>query len=168
MSDVIITTERLNLRKMTTQDGSNLLQIFSDPVAMRYYPSTMNEAETMGWIRRTLDHYATFGVGFWVVEDKRTGRFLGQCGIIPQDLAESRQMEIAYLLVRREWGQGYATEAASACKQYGFETMGYPKLVSLIDVYNTPSIRVAERIGMQVEQIIIKWGKEVRVYSVSR
>ena len=77
-------------------------------------------------------------------------------------------MEIAYLLVRHEWGQGYATEAASACKQYGFAAMGYNKLVSLIDVHNTPSIRVAERIGVQVEQTIIKWGKEVRVYSVSR
>ena len=168
MSSVMTTTERLNLRKMTTQDVPNLLQIFSDPMTMRYYPATMNEEETMGWVRRTLDHYATFGVGFWVVEEKLTGRFLGQCGIIPPELDGIRQMEIAYLLVRHEWGQGYATEAASACKQYGFETMGYNKLVSLIDVHNTPSMRVAERNGMQVEQTIIKWGKEVRVYSVSR
>ena len=46
MSDVIITTERLNLRKMTTRDIPNLLQIFSDPVVMRYYPATMNEEAT--------------------------------------------------------------------------------------------------------------------------
>lgn len=168
MSSVTTITERLNLRKMTPHDVPNLLQIFSDPVAMRYYPSTRNEEETMGWIHRTLDNYDTYGVGFWVVEEKLRGRFLGQCGIIPQELDGIRQMEIAYLLVRREWGQGYATEAASACKQYGFETMGYNKLISLIDVNNTPSMRVAERIGMRVEQTIIKWGEEVRVYSISR
>ncbi|PSR19907.1 MAG: GNAT family N-acetyltransferase [Sulfobacillus acidophilus] len=168
MSNLVATTERLHLRKMTTQDAPNLLQIFSDPVAMQYYPSTMNEQETVRWIQRTLDNYDTYGVGFWMVEENATGRFLGQCGIIPQELDGTRQMEIAYLLVRREWGNGYATEAASACKQYGFDTMGYHKLVSLIDVQNTPSMRVAERIGMRVEQTIIKWGKEVRVYSIPR
>ncbi|NMP22974.1 GNAT family N-acetyltransferase [Sulfobacillus harzensis] len=167
MNGVVATTQRLSLRRMTYGDRANLLQIFSDPVAMQYYPSTMNEEETMRWIRRTLANYDTYGVGFWVVEDKATGRFLGQCGIIPQDLDGTRHMEIAYLFVRREWGHGYATEAASACKQYGFDTMGYAKLISLIDVRNAPSMRVAERIGMRVEKIIIKWAKEVRVYAIS-
>lgn len=168
MSQVVLTRERLRLRKLTIQDTENLLQIFSDRVAMRYYPSTMNEQETMGWIRRTIDHYSTYGVGFWAVEEKTTCRFLGQCGIIPQELDGMRQMEIAYLLVRSEWGQGYATEAAVACKEYGFDTMGYDKLVSFIDVKNVPSMRVAERIGMRVEKTIVKWQKKVRVYSVSR
>jgi len=168
MRNLMAATDRLHLRKMTTQDVPALLQIFSDPVAMQYYPSTMNDQETVAWIRRTLDNYNTHGVGFWVIEEKATGRFLGQCGIIPQELDGLRQMEIAYLLVRREWGHGYATEAALACKQYGFETMGYPKLVSLIDAQNVPSMRVAERIGMRMEHTIIKWEKEVRVYSVSR
>lgn len=165
MSGVVITTARLNLRKMTTRDLAHLLRIFSDPVAMQYYPATMNEEETMGWIRRTLNTYDTYGVGFWMVEENSTGRFLGQCGIIPQELDGTRQMETAYLFVRSQWGQGYGTEGASACKQYGFETMGYPKLISLIDAQNTPSMRVAERIGMQVEPTISKWGKE-EVYSI--
>ena len=168
MSSLVATTERLILRTMTTQDIPNLLEIFSDPVAMRYYPSTMNEVETMGWIRRTLDNYDTYGGGFWVVEEKTTGRFLGKCGIIPQELDGNRLMGIAYLLVRREWGHGYAAEAAAACKQYGFDTMGCHKLISLIDVQNVPSMRVAERIGMRVEQTIVKWGKEVKVYAITR
>jgi RimJ/RimL family protein N-acetyltransferase len=168
MSNLVLATERLNLRQMTTRDVSNLVQIFSDPVAMQYYPSTMNEEEAMAWIRRTLHNYHTYGVGFWVVEEKTTGRFLGQCGIIPQELDGILQMEIAYLLVRREWGHGYATEAAAACKQHGFGTMAFQKLISLIDVQNAPSMRVAERIGMRLEQTINKWGKEVRVYSAIR
>lgn len=165
MSSVVVTTARLHLRKMTSRDLPHLLRIFSDPVAMQYYPGIMNEEETMEWIQRTLKNYDAYGVGFWVVEENSTGQFLGQCGIIPQALDGTRQMETAYLFVRSQWGQGYATEAALACKQYGFETMGYPKLISLIDAQNTRSMRVAERIGMQVEPTISKWGKE-EVYSI--
>jgi RimJ/RimL family protein N-acetyltransferase len=71
------------------------------------------------------------------------------------------------LFVRRVWGNGYATEAALACKNYGFEHLKLNRMVSLPDVNKIPSTKVAERIGMQVMKTIIKWGKEVYVYSVS-
>lgn len=168
MDTVVITTERLNLRKMTTDDVKNLMQIFSDPEAMNYYPSTMNEEEALGWITRTLGNYEKLGVGFWIVEDKSTGRFLGQCGIIPQEFDGAAVMEIAYLFVKQEWGNGYATESAKACKEYGFQSMGLKKMYSFIDASNLPSARVAERNGMHVETTITKWGKDVLVYSASR
>jgi len=76
-------------------------------------------------------------------------------------------MEIGYLFVRRVWGKGYATEAALACKNYGFERLKLNSMVSLPDVNNIPSTKVAKRIGMQEIKIINKWGKEVYVYSVS-
>ncbi|GMA61398.1 hypothetical protein GCM10025859_18380 [Alicyclobacillus fastidiosus] len=107
---------------MTTDDVQNLLKMFSYPEAMRYYPSTMNEEETLGWINRTLSNYEKLGVGFWIVEDKSTGEFLGQCGIIPQEFDGVSVMENAYLFVRQEWGKGYATESEKACKEYGFQT----------------------------------------------
>lgn len=167
MDTVVMTTERLNLKKMTADDVQNLMRIFSDPEAMRYYPSTMNEQETLGWIDRTLGNYEKLGVGFWVVEDKSTGKFLGQCGIIPQEFDGTGVMEIAYLFVRQEWGKGYATESAKACMEYGFRNMGLCKMYSFIDVNNTPSIRVAERNGMHLETTVTKWGKEVLVYAAS-
>lgn len=163
--DIVLTTERLNLRKMTTDDVDRLMKIFSDPEAMTYYPSTLDEAGTLEWIHRVLGNYQKFGVGLWIVEDKATGRFLGQCGIIPQELDGIIEMEIGYLLVRQEWGQGYASESARACKEYGFETMGYRKMISLIDINNIRSAKVAERIGMRVEQQIVRCNKNVWVYS---
>lgn len=54
-------------------------------------------------------------------------------------------MEIGYLFARREWGKGYAAEAALACKEYGFKSLNYKKLVSIINVKNLTSIRVAEK-----------------------
>jgi RimJ/RimL family protein N-acetyltransferase len=167
MDNQVICTERLILRRMTKDDTENLMEIFSDPVAMRYYPSTKNESETMEWINWTLKNYDEYGVGLWIVEDKVTGEFLGQCGIVPQEVDGVMEMEIGYLFVRRVWGKGYATEAALACKNYGFERLKLNRMVSLPDVNNIPSTKVAKRIGMQEMKIINKWGKEVYVYSVS-
>ncbi|HWO74628.1 MAG TPA: GNAT family N-acetyltransferase [Bacillus sp. (in: firmicutes)] len=167
MGTYILTTDRLKLREMTKNDVQNLMEIFSDPVAMKYYPSTKDEKETMSWIEWTINNYKNYGVGLWIVEHKETGQFLGQCGIVPQEVDGKIEMEIGYLFVRREWGKGYATEAAAACKKYGFEKLNLKKIISLPDVNNTPSAKVAERIGMKVEKTIHKWGKEVLVYSIT-
>ncbi|MGM0923429.1 MAG: GNAT family N-acetyltransferase [Bacillota bacterium] len=167
MNTSVLSTERLNLRKMKKDDVKNLMGIFSDPEAMRYYPSTKDEKQTIEWIDWTLDNYAKYGVGLWIVEDKETGEFLGQCGIVPQEVDGEIEMEIGYLFVRRVWGNGYATESALACKSYGFDQMKLRKMVSLPDVNNIPSTKVAERIGMKIEKVINKWGKDVFVYSVS-
>jgi RimJ/RimL family protein N-acetyltransferase len=160
-------TERLILRRMTKDDTKNLMEIFSDPVAMRYYPSTKSEGETLEWIEWTQKNYDQYGVGLWIVEDKVTGEFLGQCGIVPQEVDGVIEMEIGYLFVRRVWGNGYATEAALACKNYGFEQLKLNRMVSLPDINNIPSTKVAERIGMQEMKTINKWGKKVFVYSVT-
>ncbi|MFD2043209.1 GNAT family N-acetyltransferase [Ornithinibacillus salinisoli] len=166
MDNIVLTTERLILREMTTDDVDKLMEIFSDPEAMKYYPSTKNKEQTIDWINWTLNNYAKYGVGLWIVEDRETGDFLGQCGIVPQEVDGVTEMEIGYLFAKRVWGNGYATEAASACKNYGFEKLKLKKIISLPDVNNIPSTRVAERIGMEVEKKIVKWGKEVSVYSI--
>ncbi|GAA0344247.1 GNAT family N-acetyltransferase [Bacillus carboniphilus] len=162
----VLTTDRLVLRKMNDEDIGNLMEIFSDPVAMEYYPSTKNEDQTRKWIGWTLNNYADYGVGLWIVEDKVTGDFLGQCGIVPQELEGVMEMEIGYLFARRVWGNGYATEAAIACKQYGFKVLDVERLISFVDVRNKPSAKVAERIGMTLEKTIHRWEKVVSVYSV--
>jgi RimJ/RimL family protein N-acetyltransferase len=82
MNNPVICTERLNLRRMTKDDTKNLMEIFSDPLAIRYYPSTKNEGETLEWIEWTQNNYDQYGVGLLIVEDKVTGEFLGQCGIV--------------------------------------------------------------------------------------
>lgn len=168
MDDFILSTDRLTLRKMTTADVTNLLEIFSDLVAMKYYPSTKDERETLEWIKWTHKNYEEYGVGLWIVEEKETSQFLGQCGIVPQEVDGKIEMEIGYLFVRRFWGNGYATEAALACKNYGFQNLKLSRLVSLPVVNNIPSTKVAERIGMRAIKTINKWGKDVFVYVVDK
>ncbi|WP_186575839.1 GNAT family N-acetyltransferase [Aquibacillus kalidii] len=162
----IIETNRLRLRKMNMRDKENLLKIFSDPETMRYYPNVKDQEETIRWINWTINNYHTFRVGLWIVEDKHTGEFLGQCGVVPQKIDGMVQMEIGYLFIREKWGSGYATEAAKACRDYGFEKLKVDQLVSIIDPANHASVRVAEKIGMKLDKSIIKWGKDLSLYII--
>ncbi len=165
----VMETGRLRLRRLTMDDLDHLLLIFSDPVAMQYYPSTMDRAEAAAWIRRTDANYEAYGTGFLAVESREDGRFLGQCGLIPQTIDASVDMEVAYLFVRRFWGQGYATEAARACRDWGFEHLGVSRLVSIISKYNTPSMKVAQRNGMAIVSETVKSGGIPHwVYAISR
>lgn len=102
------------------------------------------------------------------MENKKTGEFLGQCSIVPQKFKDEVKMEIGYLFKRSVWGNGFATEADLACKQYGFEKKKYSKLISLIDLKNDPSVKVAERIGMKREGTVHRWEKDVFMYSCYR
>ncbi|GIN51985.1 hypothetical protein CHCC15337_0303 [Bacillus paralicheniformis] len=63
MKDTIMKTDRMILRKMRRDDAENLLEIFSDPTAMEYYPSTKNEKQTLQWIDWTLENYEKHGTG---------------------------------------------------------------------------------------------------------
>ena len=166
---LVLETEPLKLRKMTTDDVDNLLLIVSDPVAMQYYPSTMDRDEAIAWIRRTQMNYERRGLGFWIVERKADGTFLGQCGLIPQELEGVVETEVAYLFARASWGQGFATEAAMACRDWGFTHLDVPRLVSIISIYNAPSMRVAERNGMTpVADVVKPGGIPHYVYAISR
>jgi RimJ/RimL family protein N-acetyltransferase len=162
-------TERLVLRAMQAEDVDHLLRIFSDPVAMRHYPSLIDPAGTRAWIQRTRSNYRRYGFGFWVVERKADRAFLGQCGIIPQTVDGTVEPEVAYLFVRDFWGQGYATEAAKACRDWGFEHLDVPRLISIISPANVPSIHVAERNGMRpVSTLMRPTGILHDVYAITR
>jgi len=160
----VIETERLQLRPMDAADADDLLLIFSDPEAMRYYPSTKGRAEAEGWIRWNQGSYDKHGFGLWVATLRETGGFAGQCGLVRQEVEGRPEVEIGYLFLRRLWGQGLATEAARACRDYGLDVLGQRRLVSLIDPGNAASRRVAEKVGMTLEKEILKWDKTICVY----
>lgn len=164
----VLETERLILRKMEMTDTDALLRIFSDPVAMAHYPSTKDREQTVHWIEWTQNHYEKRGIGLWVVELKDSHTFVGQCGLIPQEVDGVAEVEIGYLFVREHWGRGYATEAAIACRDFGFQQLGCSRLISLINPANHPSIRVAERVGMALEKSVSWRNKEILVYSMNR
>lgn len=159
-------TDRMYLRPLRMSDVDDLLGIFSDPEAMRYYPGTKNRIEAEEWVRWNLRSYREHGFGLWAAILKDSDEFAGQCGLVAQEVEGKDEVEIGYLFLRRFWGRGLATEAARGCRDYGFDHLGCHRLVSLIAPGNLASRRVAEKVGMNLEKQIHKWGKEICVYAI--
>ena len=166
MSSKIVTeTKRLLLRHFTIEDADDLAILQADPVVMKFlrrrnYQETL---ETLDWIFKC---YEKFGYGLWAVIHKADRRLIGRCGLIFQNWAEVRDVEIAYMLSQNYWGQGLATEAACGIRDYGFEVVGCQRLISLIDPNNIPSQKVAAKVGLTYERDIILEAKPVRVYAI--
>ena len=160
---MILQTERLYLRRLTPNDRAALCETLQDKEAMYAYEHAFSDGEADDWLARQLGRYEEDGVGLWAVIRKSDGAFLGQCGITMQPLGEVRVPEVGYLLARKYWHMGYATEAARACKEYAFRTLGLPAVYSIIRENNLPSRRVAERNGMRVvgEQVKHYYGMEM-------
>ena len=153
---MILETERLYLRKLTPADRAALCETLQDKEAMYAYEHAFSDEEADAWLARQIARDQEDGFGLWAVIRKEDGAVLGQWGITMQDVHGTRVPEIGYLLARKYWHKGYATEAARACKQYAFETLGLPAVYSIIRENNLPSRRVAERNGMRVVGTLVK------------
>lgn len=164
----ILETERLILREFLPEDAAALARVVSDPETMKYYPAPLDLQATQQWIERNQRRYSDDGVGLWAMVLRTSGELIGDCGIIRQHVEDEHLYEIGYHLRRDFWGQGLATEAATACRQWGFANLNVNRIISLIRPENTPSRRVAERNGMTVWKEIDWRGLRHCVYAVER
>ena len=151
-ADVVLETERLVLRHLTVDDVDAIFAVIGDPETMRFYPQTFTREDAVGWIARSLERYRRDGYGLFAVVLKSNGEVIGDCGVVRQEIEGESMLEVGYHFRRDHWGHGYATEAARACRGYGFGHLKAEKVVSLILTENVPSRRVAERNGMKVER----------------
>jgi [ribosomal protein S5]-alanine N-acetyltransferase len=166
---VYIETEDLLLRLVETDDARSLVELFSDPVAMQYFPSTRNLRGVREWIREAQQRDGRDGHSFLLIERKADSATLGYCGLILQeDIGGVDEVEVGYGLIRRFWHHGYATIAARACFSYGFHVLGLQRIISLIRPENTPSIAVALRNGLRQEKSVLKWDFIHEVYAITR
>ena len=138
-------TERLVLREFVLSDADALALVLSDLETMKYYPAPIDQKGIQQWIERNLRRYAEDGVGLWAMVLKSSGEMIGDCGIIRQHLEGEHLYEIGYHVRRDLWGQGLATEAAIACREWGFANLNVDRLISLIRPENVPSRRVGLR-----------------------
>jgi RimJ/RimL family protein N-acetyltransferase len=164
----ILETSRLCLRELEPEDAAALTLVLSDPETMRYYPAPLDREQVKQWILRNRCRYKDDGVGLWAIVLNSTDELVGDCGIIRQQIEGKDIYEIGYHLRRDHWGQGLATEAAIACRDWAFANLKADRLISLIRPENIPSQRVAERNGMNIWKEIVWRGLTHRVYSIQR
>lgn len=156
MCGVIIETGRLQLKEMTLSDMEALTVMLQDENVMYAYNGAFNDEETLAWMQKQLQRYKEYGFGLWGVFLKDTGEMIGQCGITMQEYKKSQIPEIGYLLAHKYWHKGYATEAATACREYGFDVLHFDVLYSIIRDSNVASQNVALRNGMTFIDTIVK------------
>jgi RimJ/RimL family protein N-acetyltransferase len=152
LPEPVLDTRRLLLRELTLADTDSLLEILSDPVGMQWYPQTYNRQETESWIQRARESYAQYGHGFWATVLKGSGQFAGICGVLHSVVEDVEEKALGWLILRRFWNQGFATEASQACLDYGFRVLGRERIISMIRPENMPSQHVARKLGMSLER----------------
>lgn len=158
---MILETKRLYLREMNPSDFNSLCRILQDEKAMYTYEGAFSDQEVQEWLDRQIYRYQKWNFGLWAAVLKETDKMIGQCGLTMQQWKDQEVLEIGYLFERSHWHQGYATEAAKACKQYAFEKLNASEVCSIIRDSNTPSQNVAMRNGMVMKDQWIKHYKGV-------
>lgn len=158
---IILETPRLILREMTADDYPALAAILRDEQTMYAYEGAFSESETQSWLDKNLTRYHDDGIGLWAAILKESGSMIGLAGLTWQDIDGKHVPEVGYLFNRAYWGNGYATEAAVACKDYGFNRLGFDEIYSIIRDTNIASINVAIRNSMIIRERFIKHYRSV-------
>jgi [ribosomal protein S5]-alanine N-acetyltransferase len=152
-------------------DVEAMCGVFGDPEVMRFGDGIHTKQWVQAWLRTCLErYYQTWGFGPYAVVEKRSQEVIGFCGLFFfPDVVGQPEVELGYRLVRSAWGQGFATEAAQAVRDFAFTTLGIKRLIAMIDPSNTASIRVAEKIGMRYEKEVMLEGYSHpdHVYAIS-
>ena len=164
----ILETPRLILREFRQDDVNALALILSDSETMRFYPAPFDRVGVEDWISRNLRRYREQGHGLWAMILKSSGELVGDCGLTVQDVEDANEIEIGYHVRRDLWGQGLATEAAGACRDFGFAHLPVERLISLVRPENLQSCRVAEKNGMTVWKELMWRGLPHLVYAIRR
>ena len=166
---IVAETARVVLRRFTLDDLDALADIMARPELMRYsYRGPQSRDETAHMLRRFLERYELDGTGPYATIYKPDDRLAGFCGLPVHEIEGTREVEVGYGLHPDYWGLGLATEAAAAIRDYAFERLGLPRLVSIIKKDNLPSIGVATRIGMTYERDVVFHGNALQMYSIRR
>lgn len=165
----VIETERAVLRAHRIEDLDAYAAMWADPEVVRF---TIGKPLGRGdaWIRllRQSGHWRLLGFGFWVVEDKHTGRLIGEAGFhdIKRDMMPSIDglPEAGWALLPAVQGRGMATEIMTAAHRWSDVQFGGAKTVCIIDPQNAGSIRVAHKCGYRPAGKLLHGGTETLLF----
>jgi RimJ/RimL family protein N-acetyltransferase len=163
----MIETERLVLRLPVAGDAGSVAEALADPEVMRFIGTgeTGTLADAVEQVELMLRAWEEDGFGRFIVVRAEDGATLGRVGLLAWDpnvwrsgirseIGDRAEIELGWTFVRKGWGQGYATEAAAAVRDWALREVQLRRLVSLIHPGNTRSMSVATRIGERFEATI--------------
>ena len=154
-----IISERLKFREIAEDDFDSIYNILKDKEIMYAWGHGFSKKETMEWIEKNRVRYKNEGDSYFSVFEKETKKFIGLIVPLIEGINGEKHIGVAYILDKRYWGFGYATEGVSACIKYAFDFLHVNKVIAEIRPENINSCRVAERVGMKIE------GEFVKIYN---
>jgi ribosomal-protein-alanine N-acetyltransferase len=153
----IIETSRLSLRPPNMADAPAIFATYAqDPLVTRYliWRPHASLSETRAFLRRCETAWHRGSAFPWVITRRRDNRLMGM--IEPQ--VDGHRVELGYVLARAFWGQGYMTEAAGAVVRWALDQAGIYRVWAATDLENLASARVLEKVGMEKEGVLRRWG----------
>ena len=162
---LLLETERLQLRRFTSDDVDSFLRLISDAEVMRYIGDGKidNREGAKTRLARIVRNYENYpGLGVWATEQKSSGKVIGW--FVLKYIPNTVEVEIGYLLQKSAWGQGIATEGARALLAYGFDKVGMNRIVAVANVANQASQNVMKKIGLRDCGIGRYYGREVAYF----
>ena len=173
-------TERLLLRAPVADDAEALAPMYGDPEVMRYVGDgrPLTRAETERSVQRMIQRWEADGFGLFTTVRREDEAVIGRVGLLvwnadtwePTTRAEAddgrTEVEVGYTLGREYWGQGYATEAAGAVRDYALRELGANRLIALIIHGNTASENVARKLGLAYERDVRLGRREAQLFAL--
>jgi [ribosomal protein S5]-alanine N-acetyltransferase len=158
METPFLTTPRLNLRPLESADARTLHDIQQMEGVLKYFPNPSPPLleKVENFIIGQKEHWAAHGYGNWGILPYGEKEIIGWAGL--QYLPELDETEVGFLLSPPTWGKGYATEAARASLQFGFERFDLDHIVALVHPDNRASRRVIQKCGMTYLETLHLWG----------
>jgi len=151
--DHLLSTERLVLRPVTTDDHAAVLAHWTQPDVRRFLfdGAALSGVEVAETIEESIGDFAARGFGVWLIELGSAAGLIGTAGLRPLG---GSGLEIFYSLAPGAWGHGYATEAARAVVEYGLGPLGLPEVLAEVDEGNAASVAVVKRLGMTAYAVV--------------
>ena len=162
-------TERLFFRKLVSADFDLWLRFHEDKKTSQFWhglpenPQVACEQDFEHTFHRYLNNLG----GKQSLILKNTNTLVGLAGLLIQEVDGAQELEIAYSLLPEYWGYGYASEAAEKCREYAFQNLLAKSLISIIQVNNIASQKVALNIGMELDKTVMYNKNQVHIFRIS-
>lgn len=161
---------RLITQKLTESYILPWADFFKDKEAIEYFPlfDGTDLERSKSWIERQLMRYTENRYGMQALVDKKSNEFIGQCGLLAQEVDGINELEVGYHIFKRHWGQGYAPEAARLFINFAFENNLTDSIISIIHINNLRSQKVADKNGLTRDKQT-KWlDLDVYIYRINK
>lgn len=170
---LFVETERLILREILPSDIDGMFELDSDPDVHTFLGNkpVSTKEQVVDVINFVQKQYIEHGIGRWAIVDKQTHEFIGWAGLkFVTDLINNHRnyYDLGYRLIRKYWGQGIATEAATASLNYAFEVLNANGVYAMAHVENNGSNRILRKVGLNFIERFNHDGIEHNWYKIEK